>query len=513
VPARPPLALTLLLLVAARFAAAAQPDELFSLLELRDKGRTVAAEIADFDGDGRADLLQVLYVGIPPNDKHFLRLWKQTESGGLPEKPTYELPLPDDTAAYDVGDVVAESPGQELVLLRSSGLTLLSFASPSLPSRELRVGGPTIVAAPDERGLDRLQMVYTGLGKEPWLLVPMLGQTAFVGPNGELKAKLDVGARANYFVQQRPGPLLVDSDVQMLLDVPRLSVGDVDGDGRADIVSSRRHDVRVFRQREDGSFPHEADKVYKLALVSEQDFIRGSGAVRSEARDINGDGRLDLLISHLSGGITDAKSDTRIYLNREGGWKLDSPDFVVPQNEGWGADQLVDIDHDGRPELLHVSMPFGVLTVIQALVTRSIDTDVAVYRAGPDGNFAKEPWFRRKLSIAFSFDTARPQGFVPTGNYDLNGDGYDDLITAGSGDRIDVWLGSAAGISDDLAGRQKMSTSGRVRAGDWNGDGLADLVFYDPRMADAPLAIATNRGVLPGTLPHIGARARDASPP
>jgi len=159
-----------------------------------------------------------------------------------------------------------------------------------------------------------------------------------------------------------------------------------------------------------------------------------------------------------------------------------------------------------------VSMPFGVLTVIQALVTRSIDTDVAVYRAGPDGAFAKEPWFRRKLSIAFSFDTARPQGFVPTGNYDLNGDGYDDLITAGSGDRIDVWLGGPAGISDDLGGRQKLSSSGRVRAGDWNGDGLADLVFYDPRIPDAPLAIATNRGLLPGTLPHIGAPAKKPAP-
>ena len=81
-------------------------------------------------------------------------------------------------------------------------------------------------------------IVYTDFGKEPWLLVPMLGQATFLSPSGAVKAKLDVGARANYFVQQRPGPLLVDSDVQLLLDVPRISVGDVDGDGKADVVSS-----------------------------------------------------------------------------------------------------------------------------------------------------------------------------------------------------------------------------------------------------------------------------------
>ena len=94
---------------------------------------------------------------------------------------------------------------------------------------------------------------------------------------------------------------------------------------------------------------------------------------------------------------------------------------------------------------------------------------------------------------------------MPTGNYDLNGDGYDDLVTPGKGERLDVWLGGAKGISDELGGRQIMSTSGRLRSGDWNGDGLADLVLYDPRIPGAPLSIATNRGLLPGTLPHVGA--------
>ena len=53
-----------------------------------------------------------------------------------------------------------------------------------------------------------------------------------------------------------------------------------------------------------------------------------------------------------------------------------------------------------------------------------------------------------------------------------------------------------------------MPTSGRLRGGDWNGDGLADLVLYDPRMPGAPLSIATNRGLLPGTLPHVGAAGK-----
>ena len=94
---------------------------------------------------------------------------------------------------------------------------------------------------------------------------------------------------------------------------------------------------------------------------------------------------------------------------------------------------------------------------------------------------------------------------MPTGNYDVNGDGYDDLLTAGKGDRIDVWLGGAAGISDELGGRQTLPASGRLRGGDWNGDGLADLVLYDPRM---PRRAALDRDQPRLAAGHAAARGR-----
>jgi len=508
-----PIALLALLPLLPASALAGAPDDLFALQEVQSgDGRTVAAEIADFDGDGRADLLQIIFSGVPPAETRTIRMWKQEEGGALAAKPTYELPVPEDSAAYDLGDVT-ELPGQELVFLRPSGLTILSFANAGLPRRDLDVDGSTLVPSEDERGLDRLHMIYREFGPEPRLLVPMLSQTLFLSPTGETRAKLDAGARANYFLPPRPGPLLVDSDIQLLLDVPRIAVGDVNGDGKADVVSLGRHAVRVFLQRPDGSFARPADREYKLALISEQDHIRGSGAVRGDARDISGDGKLDLMISHMSGGITDAKSGTRIYLNRDGAWDLAKPDFVTEGDSGWGADQLVDIDQDGRPELLHVSLPFSVLELVEALVTRSVDAQITVYKPNAETAFAKEPWFERKLEIAISFDTGRPKGFIPTGAFDMNGDGFEDLLTPGDGDQVEVWLVTAAGLDSDLSGRQDIPANGRVRGGDWNGDGLEDLVLYDPRQPRTSVVIATNRGLLPGTLPHISASGAAKSPP
>ena len=41
-------------------------------------------------------------------------------------------------------------------------------------------------------------------------------------------------------------------------------------------------------------------------LIDEKDHIRGSGGVSVVAKDVDGDGLIDLLISHVSGGFTEA---------------------------------------------------------------------------------------------------------------------------------------------------------------------------------------------------------------
>src|SRR5262249_41301678 len=153
-------------------------------------------------------------------------------------------------------------------------------------------GEPTLAAVGDERGLDRLRIVHEGLGPRPRLIVPGFGIATLLEPSGALVGKLEVGGRANFFVPPQPGPAISESDMEISYDAPRIAIGAVDGDGRADLVASGRHELRVFRQREDGSFPAQPDAKLPLRRLSLADHIRTTGAVRVEPHDFDGDGRL-----------------------------------------------------------------------------------------------------------------------------------------------------------------------------------------------------------------------------
>ena len=498
-----PLFLFLLLALAFPLSARAAEDP-FDVISLAAPGRSVSVEIAELNGDARPDLLQVVFQGVSPDESRRIHIYFQEEDGGLPTEPSLDLPLPPGSGAFDIADVI-DSPGAELLLLGPLGISILSFAGGVATEREALIpAGSTVAMAADERGLDRVTLVSFA-GSEPRLIVPGLNEIFLLFPDGRVAARLEVRGRADYRVQA-PGPIFVESDIQVSFAAPRISWGDVDGDGRVDLVSSNRDELRVFLQGSDGRFGDTPDRLVPLGLVSLQDHIRGSSSVRCLANDIDGDGRLDLVISHMSGGITQAKAEARVFINRNGGWDLEHPDAVFESRASASGDQLIDLDGDGRLELVRFGIPISVLEVVEIFLTRAVDVHLAVYGMGPGRKFDPNPRFRRKLDVPIDFETARPRGFMPTFDFDLNGDGHRDLLSSRDGSGLEIFLGSDATNYRKRVAHQRIATSGVVRAGDWNSDGFLDLVLSDPRLPDHPIRLLINRGILPGS-PRIGGNA------
>jgi len=492
-----PRRLVALLIALVGTDAAAQPAA-FAVQTIPTEGRVVAAAIADFDGDGRAELLSIVSRGVGPEESRELQMRAIDAAGRVAEKPGWSAPVPSGAAGYDVADVDGR-PGLELLFLERDGVSILSRAGGATSWRRARVPSPpTVAVRPDERGIDRIRLARPELGAGR-LLVPGLGDAWLLDAGGAVLAHLAVGGRANYLVPTRPGPEIGESELELYFDVPTLEVADIDGDGRSDVVAATRHALRIFRQRDDGTFPTDPDRELLFRLMSLEDQVRNSGSVRSELADLDRDGRADLLVSQTSGGLLRAKNRTRIHLNRGGTFDLAHPDREYVREGGVAADELLDLDGDGRPDWLRVFAPFGLLEIAQLFLQRSVDLEVAIHRSDGHGGFEKEPWLSRSLTFAFDFETLRPRGFAGSLLEDWNRDGHRDWLSSAGGSAVEVWLGGPTYRFASAQSRDPLDSSGRVATGDLDGDGLPDWVVYDPRRSDVPIRVGRNLGNLPGS--------------
>ena len=428
---------------------------------------------ADFNGDGHVDL------AATAGGTGHLVVFRNT--GNLSFSPTtYESGYgPTSLVAADVGgdghpDLVEASPGDSfaghVVLLRNFGNG--SFGS---PIRVVAGPQPTGVALADLTGDGRADLIAANRGSGTGSIDPQTSDGSFAAPP---------------IYEAVPGLLPLDS-----------ATADFDGDGRPDValseidMTSNGNDALAIMHNEGAGVlglaqllpsgtdshpksviaadfngdhhpdlawtPEIFDGVYPLTValnngngsfgspVNYPLQTCGTGAVT--AGDVNGDGKLDLVVANNRGGpsaFCDEVSRTvRVSLGNGDG--TFAPDFPVQLGHLSEMAMAADVDRDGRADI----------------VATSATTDVL--RALPGGGFAG------------------PVTYAARGNdmaiADFNGDKRLDIVTAdGSTSTLYVLLNGANGsftVHSHASEQVSNLMNGRALAlGDLDRDGFLDVV-------------------------------------
>jgi hypothetical protein len=418
----------------------------FAPYDLRVNGAIITVIAADLRGHRRQDLIVISRTGTFPREARWVSLFWQQEGGRFNAHPDLVWEMDPQATVIDVGRLSSENERQAIVYLTGSEVRAYQLTDAGPPTATTLLNIPTLTVFPEPVDLPPLPLIddWKGTGQS-WLGVPQFGQLMLypIARSGIQEPGEPVKLHQPTLVigGERENRLIRDYALQLIYRLPYLGVWDFNGDGRADLIAAWQDHVAVYLQNATGHFPQEPSQTFHFNLRTEQERNLRLVQISPLIDDLDGDGRADLILTKMTGRVTDRQLVSSVYLNRAG--TLPAQPNVRLDHDGFATTLLTkDLNGDGKRDLLFPVVKIGVRNLIRNLLTDRAEVSLLVHLYRGQGIYSSTPDWSRSFSYQIDLsDGVVLQGGWPNVDGDFDGDGKADLLIAGN-DEIVVYLAS-----------------------------------------------------------------------
>ncbi len=462
-------------------------DPKFRTLDLTGPSPIGMPTARDLDQDGRFDL--VFQAGRTVR-VHLFR------DGVLRPEPNQVLEAPEGTMLVAIGDC-ADDPRHEIVFVLADRVEYLSLGRGNPPRYRRKptvlegVAGPgSFLEGPRDPAWRSLLRDLDGDGTADLLIPSATGYTIHLRtPDAGFEAAQSLEVPLRGKVRLRHWNLVGSHESSVAY--PRYYSADFDGDRRPDLLLLGGETLYLFRQVEARKFETKPSAVRALSfrevnLMPDQ----RQGSLPSwnpiNVADLDGDGAAEIVLDEMRRGTV------KIFRGRAGFSSFERPDQVVRIKEWNLGVRLTDIDGDGRRDLVvpgteEVTLAEG----LRIVVTRSIAIRHYLHRNRGGELFAPRADGIVDVDIPLKILTEASEGsdagfsVAPSMlihyDGDYNGDGLADLLRLEKPDRLAIHYGrkgrlwaSKPDATVPIPDSSSFSTA-RELVQDLDGDGRSDV--------------------------------------